>query len=128
MDMGRVAMTGERFVSSGFGANQILIATLTVPSSTSLSYSNIAVFEYGGPTTYRRVWVSKTRCDLSATYPYALGNTAPNLYFSIGTDAGYMVFQPGETWYIHIKNEKPGGSTSCPTGTCDIGMKISPPL
>lgn len=127
VDMGAVQMTGARFESRGFGGNEILIASLTVPAvSSNLSY--IAIFEFSSSIVSRKVWVSKTRCDLSAAYPYYGAGTGPNIYFTVGGSmAGAMTFVPGETWYIHVKNENRNGTSSCTAGTCDIGMKIYPP-
>ena len=53
--------------------------------------------------------MSKTRCDMSATAaPYYLSNQGPVFSFSIGGNDPYAVnMQPGETWYLMIRNQKP---------------------
>jgi hypothetical protein len=89
------------------------------------------VFEYAGDVTTRKAYLSKTMCDTSATSkPYLLRDTGPVFAVQVGgtptTSAVYM--QPGETWYLMVKNEQLlSTKSSCTSGACDIGIKLYRP-
>jgi hypothetical protein len=130
-DMGAVQMNGIPVFSKSFGSNTIAIASFTVPAGYARSTNTIAIFEYGTAPTSRRAWMSKTRCDMSATAPpYFYSDQGPVFSFSIGGNDPYAInMQPGETWYMMVRNQKPFSPyvTSCAGGACDIGIKWYPP-
>jgi len=137
LDLGTLPFT-NRLTSSGFGNNGMAIATLQVPGGFSRNVNTIAIYEYGGAVTGRRAWLSKTRCDTSATAaPYFIQDTGPVFNYSIGGAAidiygqPIVVMQPGETWYLMVRNETSfyGNAlkSSCTSGNCDIGITWYPP-
>jgi len=130
-EMGAVQMNGVAVLSRNFGANTVAIASFTVPAGYPTTTNTIAIFEYVSAPTYRKAWMSKTRCDMSATAPpYFLSSDGPVFQYSIGgTDPNAVAMRAGETWYLMIVNERPFGlGPSCGSGTCDIGIKWYPPL
>jgi len=130
VEMGAVQMNGVGVLSKNFGNNTVAIASFTVPGGYPMTTNTIAIFEYIGAPTYRKAWMSKTRCDMSAASPpYFLSSDGPVFSYTIGgTDPNAVRMQPGETWYVMIVNERPWGLGSSCFGSCDIGIKWYPPL
>ena len=125
-----VPMDGTRVTTSGFGEGVTVIAMLVVPEWPVNNTNTISVFEYGAPPTTRMAWMSKTRGDMSATSaPFYFCNDGPVFSFCIrGNDPNAVQMQPGEVWYLMVKNERPFGmGSSCTSGSCDIGIKWYPP-
>jgi hypothetical protein len=120
-----------RYVTSGFDGSTVAIATIVVPSGVT-GGTAVSVYEYGGQATGRRVWLSKSMCDFSATAaPYYGSSTSVKLPIYVGytnPDPGYYaLMQPGETWYVMVKNESVGAfgvTNTCRTGTCEIAIKM----
>lgn len=78
--------------------------------------------------TYRQISFSKLPCDFSATATYVgeIGNTASD-YFGVGAEMpGAAILTPGQTYYMNIRNEEPGGGTSCPAGNCFAILNVNP--
>jgi hypothetical protein len=126
-----LTFTGDRFLTSGFASNTttVVVAQIDVPAGL-YGATTLAVFEYGSSATSRKAWLSKTRCDMSATSPpYRQTAMGPVFNIQIGGSASdKVVMQPGETWYLMVKNEKLlSTGSSCATGTCDIGIKLYRP-
>jgi hypothetical protein len=124
--MGDVPAFTSSLWSTGFGANQIAIARLIVPAGYPTSTAVINVFEVEGGGTWRKVWMSQTACDMSATAPpyFTSSGNRPNIPFTIGgADVGAVRMQPGQVWYLMVANQKMGTTvTSCSKGTCNIGI------
>lgn len=128
----KLLFTGDRYVTSGLGSSTTTIAVAEIPVPTGIAgETTLAVFEYGSGATSRKAWLSKTRCDLSATsLPYRQIGSGPVFDIHVGTTqvSGKINMQPGETWYLMVKNEQLFSSkTSCSSGYCDIGIKLYPP-
>ena len=124
VDMGVLPAFTAQVNSSGFGANTVAIATLKVPAGFPASTSTIYVFEVEGGGTWRKVWLSQTVCDMSATTSPAFTSAGnrPSIPYNIGgTDPSANVMQPGQTWYMMVVNQKPGSTASSCTGSCNIG-------
>jgi len=132
LDMGTVQMNGVPLFSSGFSDGMTAVATLVVPQgSFSSNPQAIAIYEFGTTNVARRAWLSRTRCDTSATsQPYYIQDTGPVFTFSINGNQG-VVMRPGETWYLMVRNEASwfGGAlqSTCGAGACNIGVKWYPP-
>jgi hypothetical protein len=132
----KLTFSGERFITSGFGSSKstVVVAQIDVPSGIS-GPTTLAIYEYASSSTPRRAWLSQTRCDMTATAaPYFMGGNGPVFQIQVGgfADSTKVNMQPGETWYLMVKNEG-GGRTgsitdSCSSGTCDIGIKLYKPL
>jgi hypothetical protein len=121
--------------TTAFSGSNIAIATLLVPSGYLTTTNSISVFEYAGGTTWRHAWLSKTRCDQAGgsvlpAYPAYLESSGPVFNYTIGgNDQSAVRMLPGETWYLHVTNQKLFGSqaSSCTSGYCNIGIKWYPP-
>jgi hypothetical protein len=62
--------------------------------------------------------------------PYRMVGNGPVFDIQIGgaPTSSKVLMQPGETWYLMVKNEgKLSATSTCPTGTCDIGIKLYKP-
>jgi len=130
VELGSIPLDGTQHLSSGFSSNNILIAQFVAPASGS---SNVTIYEYATPITWRKAWLSEHRCDMTATGGGAFAQgVGPNLYFTAnpGSDGGgfELPVTPGKTYYVMVKNELLGGQPSCGTGQlCDVALKIYPP-
>ena len=121
--------------TTAFGGSNIAISTLLVPAGYPTATNSISVFEYGSPATWRHAWLSKTRCDQAGgsvlpVYPAYLESSGPVFNYTIGgNDPAAVKMLPGETWYLHVTNQKLFGSqlSSCTSGLCNIGIKWYPP-
>lgn len=133
LDMGLQPFTTAS-TTTAFGGGNIAISTLLVPAGYLTTTNTITVFEYGSSSTPRHAWLSKTRCDQAGgsvlpAYPAYLETSGPVFNYSIGGTAPANVnMLPGETWYLHVTNQKPFGSqlSSC-SGLCNIGVRWNPP-
>jgi hypothetical protein len=124
-----------RYVTSGFDGSSVAVATIKVPAGV-IGATSVEVREYTAQATGRRVWLSKSICDFTATGRYYQGAPQVKLPIWIGASnpdpAYYALMQPGETWYVMVKNESLGyfGVTNtCKSGGCEASIKagfISP--
>ena len=128
------SMDGSRCIIPTFGKDMTAIVALPVPTTHVSGSNTIAIFEYAGPQTDRRAWLSKTKGDMSATTaPHYITNSGPVFNYTInGNDPNSVNMKPGETWYLMIRNESVsyfGGaiSSSCSSGDCPIAIKWYPP-
>jgi hypothetical protein len=134
-----MTFTGQRFLTQDFNGAAVVVGTIKVPAGAS-GKSRLQVYEYVDTKTDRRVWLSKSRCDMSVSSgaAYAYGKT-PTVYLSVGvppavnptTNLPTEVFmQAGETWYVMIKNEMSfwgAISPSCSTTAgahCNVGITL----
>ena len=119
-----------RYVTSGFDGSTVAVATIKVPAGVT-GKTWVRVNEYGDTTTGRRMWLSKNICDYSsASFPYYAKGSTVELPIWFGTTnpdpTRYALMQPGETWYVMVKNENIGvfGPTNtCKTGVCEAVIK-----
>ena len=131
VDIGAVTMGPGNYPVTGMSSDKVGVASFTVPPVSGSSY--LTVSAYGGSQTYYQAWVSKTRCDMSITAitsPYYRYSNGINMRYAIGVPAsgGQMQFQPGETWYVMIREVSPAGKATCPVGsTCDISVQVHLP-
>ena len=125
--------TGDRFLASGgFNGTAVAVGKINVPSTAKLGGSAwLQVYEYAGVKTDRRMWLSKSRCNTAFTGTgYAAGKT-PTIYIRVGGSplTGEVLMQPGETWYVMVKNETAlfGGAatSSCTTGDCPAAITLT---
>lgn len=108
VDMGPVGFNGQPTWSHGFGYGDTAVATLIVPDHPSSNPSTIAVYEVGTTNVSRRAWLSKVRFDCGATKrPWYVADTGPVFNYQIGGSGadGVLVMQPGEIWYLMVRNE-----------------------
>jgi hypothetical protein len=127
-----MSFSGQRFLTQDFNGSAVVVGTIKVPSGAS-GASRLQVYEYVDTKTDRRVWLSKSRCDMSQSSgaAYAFGKT-PTVYIRVGgtPTASEVLMQPGETWYVMIKNEMSFWgqvSPSCSTTAgahCNVGITL----
>ncbi|MBK7592783.1 MAG: hypothetical protein IPI27_16390 [Betaproteobacteria bacterium] len=126
-----MTFTGQRYLTSGLaGADTVAVAKIVVPADIS-GLTTLSIAPWGVNTT-RRAWLSKTVCDTSANErPYmnqAGGGPTMNIKVGGDPDPANVHMQPGETWYLMVKNEQlQSSATSCTSGSCDIGIKLYHP-
>ena len=126
-----MTFTGERFVTQDFSGAAVVVGTIRVPAGVS-GKSSLQVYEYVDTKTDRRVWLSKSRCDMSQFgAAYASGKT-PTINIRVGGTPAWneVLMQPGETWYLMVKNEaalfgsiQPSCSTSS-GAHCNVGITL----
>ena len=131
LEVGSLPIDGSRTEVSGFTGDRVVIATLDAPlTGLSTNTTNLSIFEYIGPATTRKAWLSESRCDMTATTrpSYGAGNGV-NLYFSVGgSDPAAVNLVPGRRYYLMVVNRGFSGGNSCSGGTdCAIGIKVYPP-
>lgn len=126
-----MTFTGQRYLTSGLaGAETIAVAKIVVPADIS-GLTTLSIAPWGVNTT-RRAWLSKTMCDTSATAaPFKMqagGGPTMNIQIGGAPTTSAVQMQPGETWYLMVKNEQLlSNRSSCLSGNCDIGIKLYHP-
>ena len=127
------------YPNPGFQWNGVWVIGVTVPAGTRASTSpgSVSVAEFGGPPTARDVTISRAACDFRPVDPTgvngpfveAIGFTT-NSYLTVSSSyPGAAVLQPGQTYYINVRNRAPDGSITCPSTQqrCDASMDLSIP-
>ena len=125
-----MTFSGQRFLTQDFNGAAVVVGTIRVPAGAS-GASRLQVYEYVDTKTDRRMWVSRSRCDMSQSSgaAYASGKT-PTIYIRVGGTPSYneVLMQPGETWYLMVRNEASlfgSVSPSCSTTVgahCNVGI------
>lgn len=130
IDMGQLPFT-TNVNTTTFGGGKVAVASMVIPSGVSSTTSVLQIFDWGS-VTYRKAWLSKSRCDTpgwtsptgNATRPASQNVT---FYYTIGgTDPNAVIMQPGEIWYLMVVNQNLFGQNSC-NGTCNVGVTWSRP-
>lgn len=90
----------------------------------------------GTAVTSRDLTVSRNSCDFqSGTYLYnanGFGDSAPGANYTANNPNGYLTVggnfnvQPGDTFYVNVRNAN-NGAPSCPNTTCDILFDFATP-
>ncbi len=122
----------------GFQWNGVWVVRFTVPAGTPASSTSGRLFvaEFGGPPVVRDVTVSRFACDfrgvdVSGTNGPLLdtGGVSANGLLTVSSPAGgAAVLQPGQTYYINVRNRGSDGSISCPAGQrCDAFLDLTLP-
>jgi len=127
------------YPNPGFQWNGAWVIGFTVPAGTPASSAagSVSIAEFGGPPTARDVTISRSACDFRPVDPSgtngpvaeATGFTT-NTYLMVSSPlSGAAVLQPGQTYYINVRNQSPGGSISCPSTQqrCDASLDLSIP-
>ena len=126
-----MTFTGQRYLTSGLaGADTIAVAKIVVPADIS-GITTLSIAPWGVNTT-RRAWLSKNCGDTSATAaPFKMqagGGPTMNIQVGGAPTTSAVQMQPGETWYLMVKNEQLlSNKSSCLSGNCDIGIKLYHP-
>ena len=113
----------------GFAANGVWLVSFTIPANTTATSVRIAGAEFNGPPTLREATLSRAACDFRSVDPSGangpVGRTTGNsitMVFSIGGSGG---LQPGQTYYVAIRNRAPDGTLTCSAQRCDAFLDLS---
>jgi hypothetical protein len=110
-----------------FRADEVLVVSVTVPGSPSsygVSLFSAAAAEYQGPPTFRTVTLSRSPCDFRAVdrsgqngpIDIGFGNSA-----TVSGKVGLgLNMQPGQTWYVNIRNWSPDIGATCKISACNM--------
>ncbi len=121
-----------------FGKNQTAVYTMVVPAANAGQQFVFSWASFGGTSDqiYRRMWISKTPCDLSKASQVASGKSFSGAINGVLNDGTSVVtgatgnntihVQTGETWYIMVQNLNFAGSNSCSQADCPMVIKPQP--
>ena len=133
VSLGDLQFDGTRNVSSGMKGSAVAYGRIVIPNPLPANWvgktAQISVFEYGDGAFWKKVYLSKTPCDFGATAAASGQGTGVNIYVTFGS-AGYgsVAVQPGDVWFINIKNESIFGTPSCGAGlSCNFAISAYPP-
>jgi hypothetical protein len=88
----------------------------------STAYGSISLYEWGGGPISRLSVISTTPCDFSTANAATLYNASkgadPKIIFKVGgtQPIGYVLLQPGVTYYLNVKNTGCAAGSSCNMG------------
>ena len=133
VNLGDLQINGSRTVSANMKGAAVAYGKITIPNPLPANWlgrtTQISVFEYGDLAYWKKVYLSKSACDFTPS-PSAFGQgTGVNIYLTYGT-VGYntVTVQPGDVWYVNVKNESMFGSGSCGLGlSCNFAVTVHPP-
>lgn len=131
--LGALPIDGSQTNSAGVDGNDVAYGTISIPSPLPAGWlgkvSSAAVLANGSGNAWRKVYLSQKPCDFTATAPAFVQGQTATISFIYGANSPYAVrVEPGQTWYLNIKDELPFGGPSCNPGTaCDFGVRVYPP-
>ncbi len=126
------------FPAPGFAWNGAWVTRVSVPAgATATRNGSVTVVEYAGGPTGRQVTISRYACDFRPADPtgiagplYSASGMGINARVALGSaGSGTVALQPGETYYVNVRNAWPDGTISCPeaTGSCGALVGITIP-
>jgi hypothetical protein len=132
----------------------VLVAKFTIPAGVGYGFGasgKVQVAEFGDPPTWRQASLSTEPCDFrgvangskdpfvrdvtgATAFPlqWATGNTAVAEFTVTGTAFFKPQLQPGQTYYLNVRNWNPwgnggSGAVSCNGPTCNAIISINTP-
>ncbi|MEP7207236.1 MAG: hypothetical protein ABI920_09885 [Casimicrobiaceae bacterium] len=117
----------------------VWVTRITVPANaTATRNGSVTAVEYGGGPTGRQMTISRAACDFRPADPSGVngplanisqGNSASASLGLANSGTSGLPLQPGQTYYINVRNAWPDGSISCPqaTGSCGASVGITLP-
>ncbi len=138
MPWSNVVLYSIAYPEPSFAWNGAWVAKFTVPfGATATRPGTVDVVEYGGGPTGRQVTISRAACDFRPTDPtgangpiYNASALGVSAGITLGTAGrGTVALQPGETYYVNVRNAWPDGTLSCPqsTGSCGALLGLTVP-
>lgn len=133
VDVGDLQFDGTQLVTSGMIGRAVMVGRIVVPNPLPPGYlgqkASVAAFTWTDDSAWKKLVLSKSRCDFSGTAPkVSQGITATGYMIFGAADPFAVTMQPGEVWYVNIKHELPMGGQSCSDGkSCDFGLRLYPP-
>jgi len=133
VDLGDLAFDGSRIATIGVTGSAVVVGRIVLPNPLPSGWagraSSIAVFEYIDAQYSKKLYVTKSPCDFSAVWPaYGEGNSM-NVQATFQNPMYNAVnMNPGDVWYITVKNERLNGAPSCSlSASCNFALTLSAP-
>lgn len=133
INLGDLSFDGSQVDSFNMRGSSVAYGRIVIPNPLPAGWAGrtaqVSVFEHGEGAFWKKVYLSKAACDFTpATSAWGQG-TGVTLYMSLGgTGFGTMTVQPGDIWYLNVKNESIFGTPSCgPNLSCNFGLRLYPP-
>jgi len=133
VSLGDLAFNGAQVDSDYMRGSVVAFGRIVIPDPLPAGWAGktaqISVFGFADGDFWKKVYLSKTACDFTAV-PNAWGQgTGVNLYVTFGAAGPNAVtVQPGEVWYLNVKNETIFGTGSCGAALrCNFAVRAYPP-
>lgn len=129
VDLGTMSFDGSQHDSTGMTPGVAALARMVIPNNPGKVFA-FQVYEHNSASCWRKMWLSKTPLVTTAPSGYfQQGGGGATMYIAIGSGSfGQPVVQPGEVWYMTIRNQKMDGTSSCtPSLNCNFGYQVSIP-
>jgi hypothetical protein len=133
VNVGDLSFNGARIATDGVSGSAVVVGRIVLPNPLPPGWAgnvaSIAVFEYSDPQYSKKMYLSQSPCDFTAVWPaYGEGNsmnvrtTFQNAMFNA------VNMNPGDVWYLTVKNERSNGQPSCKQGSsCNFALTLSAP-
>lgn len=133
VNLGDLTFDGSRIATNGVSGSAVVVGRIVLPNPLPAGWagraSSIAVFEYIDGQYSKKMYVTKSPCDFSAVWPaYGEGNSM-NVQATFQNPMYNAVnMNPGDVWYLTVKNERLNGDASCAAGaSCNFAITLSAP-
>ena len=129
INLGDLKADGVPLNSADMSGSMIAYGKIVVPTNAPMwAKSSVTVYANGNATAWRQINLSKTPCDFNGKAPNLVQGITATATMVIGkADPFAVTVQPGEVWYVNIRNTLPTGSNSCGPGfNCAFGLRTYP--
>lgn len=133
VNLGDLNFDGTQVNSVNMHGSAVAYGRIVIPNPLPAGWAGktaqVAVFEHDDGSIWKKVYLSKVACDFTpVTWAWGQGNGVA-LYMNFGgTGFGTLTVQPGDIWYLNVKNESIFGTSSCGLDrSCNFAVRMSPP-
>ena len=133
VDLGDLHFDGARIETSHVTGSDVVIGRIVVPdplpSGWAGATTSVAAFDFDDPARAKKLYLARSACDFTAEYPAYGEGISTLVYMNFGgSSPSAVTVQPGEVWYVNIKNERSAGEPSCAEGaSCNFAVTLYPP-
>ena len=134
----------DSYQHGGFPSNAIFVGRITVPqTATGTTPGVVSVVEFIDGQAQRIMTISPSACDFRGFTPGVGGSVDPtgannplgwayginpNIFFGLaGMTGSGPKLQPGQTYYVNIRNRDFNGTDSCLTSNCNVRLTVNRP-
>lgn len=118
----------------GFRGNDAVVVRITVPAGLrSLAPGAIKMGEWGGGPVNRYATLTTTPCDFAGRTRFVdfFSGTSIEVPLAVGSPAPVpgiwgASLQPGQVYYLNVRNTNDKGVPSCVGGTCNLFVEFNP--